>query len=62
MKIYRKLLKRYFKYCRRKTEVNARNYLHKNRELNNLIFESNKQSKSFGLSDFEYVTKASIIK
>jgi hypothetical protein len=55
MKLYRKLFKKYFKRCRRRTEITAQNYLRNNQELNELILEVNKQSESFGLSDFEYV-------
>jgi hypothetical protein len=55
MKVYRRLLKKYFQYRRNKTEITAKNYLRKDRELNNLIFEVKKQSESIGLSDFEYI-------
>lgn len=55
MKFHQKLHKKYIKLCRRSTEIAARLYLRKNRDLNDLIVEVNKQSESIGLSDFEYV-------
>ena len=55
MKLYRKLFQKYFKRCRRRTEITAQNYLRNNQELNEIILEVNKQSDSLGLSDFEYV-------
>ena len=55
MRVYRQLLKKYFGYRRNKTEITAKNYLRKDRELKNLIFEVKRQSESIGLSDFEYV-------
>ena len=55
MNFYRKLLKKYFKYCQRRSKRAARAYLRRNRDLNDLINEVNKQSASKGLSNFEYV-------
>ena len=55
MKFNQKLHKKYIKLCRRSTEIAAQLYLRKNRDLNDLIFEVNKQSESIGLSNFEYV-------
>jgi hypothetical protein len=47
--------KQFIKFCRRRTEKAAQNYLRKNKVLNSLIDELSKQSKSFGLSNYEYV-------
>jgi len=55
MTISRKLKKTYVHYGRRATEMAARMYLRKNKELDDLIIEVKKQSASIGLSDFEYV-------
>jgi hypothetical protein len=55
MNLYLKLLKRYFKYCRLSAEKAARLSLRKNRDLNDLVKEVNKQSESTGLSNVGYL-------
>lgn len=52
---YRRLRKKYVKFCRHTTERIAKNYLNKNKDLKDLLKEVKNQSSSIGLSDFEYV-------
>ena len=55
MNLYLKLRKKYFKYCRLSAEKAARLSLRKNRDLNDLVKEVNKQSESTGLSNVGYL-------
>ena len=55
MPILRKIIRRYLKYCRRKTEKTAATYLQRNSILKEVIDEARKISDSYGLIDFEYV-------
>ncbi len=55
MRFYDKIIRKYIKFCRYFIEIGARQYLRKNKDLNQLIYELNKESGSVGLSNFEYV-------
>lgn len=55
MRFLKKILRRYLKYCRRKTEKTAAIFLANNSALKALINEARTVSKSYGLTDFEYV-------
>jgi len=55
MRYLRKILRRYLKHCRRKTEKTAAIFLSQNSVLKALINEARTISDAYGLTDFEYV-------
>ena len=55
MRYVKKFLRRYLRYCRRKTEKSAAIFLSQNNALKGLIYEARAISDSYGLTNFEYV-------